>query len=208
MKQKILFIMTVLLGAIGCMAQNIQLPAPSKTGGKTMMEALWARESGTEFSDRMLSRQDLANLLFAAIGVNRRNGKLTTPTAGNKQEIRVFVFTAEGVSEYLNAENSLKPVADGDRRNLIAGRQKWVMDAPVVLLIVSDGTKFGRVDERARSVMAMDAGIVSQNINIFCAAAGLVTRPRGSMDAKALKILLKLDDNQLPMLNNPVGYRK
>ena len=120
----------------------------------------------------------------------------------------MFVFTAEGVSEYLNAENSLKPVANGDRRNLIAGRQKWVMDAPVVLLIVSDGTKFGRVDERARSVMAMDAGIVSQNINIFCAAAGLVTRPRGSMDAKALKILLKLDDNQLPMLNNPVGYRK
>ena len=57
----------------------------------------------------MLSDQDLSNLLFAAIGVNRpADGKLTSPTARNFQEIRVFVFTSKGVSEYLNKENALK----------------------------------------------------------------------------------------------------
>ena len=140
--------------------------------------------------------------------MNRENGKLTSPTASNKQENRLFGFTAEGVCEYLNAENSLKAVATGDHRGLIASRQDWVKTAPVVLLIVADGQKFGRNDERSKTMMAVDAGIVSENINLFCAGTGLVTRPRASMDTEAIRSLLGLDDSQLPLLNNPVGYGK
>lgn len=208
MKKMILSVMVVLLCAAGCMAQNVQLPAPQKTGGKTIVETLWTRESGTEFSDKMLSLQDLSNLLFAAIGVNRENGKLTSPTASNKQEIRVFVFTAEGVSEYLNKENSLKLVTTGDHRKLIADRQDWVMGAPQILLIVADGTRAGSTNERTKTMMAIDAGIVSENINLFCAGMGLVTRPRATMDAEGIKALLGLDETQTPLLNNPVGYKK
>ena len=208
MKQILITVMAALLSSSVCMAQNVKLPAPAKTGGKGIVEALWNRQSGTEFSDRMLSQQDLSNLLFAAIGVNRENGKLTSPTASNKQEIRVFVFTAEGVSEYLNVENNLKPVATGDHRGLIAGWQDWVKTAPVVLLVVADGQKFGRTDERSKTMMAVDAGIVSENINLFCAGTGLVTRPRASMDTEAIKSLLGIDDLQLPLLNNPIGYGK
>ena len=208
MKQFFLTLAAVLLAAADCMAQYEQLPAPHKTGGKSVIETLWNRSSGTEFSNKMLSRQDLSNLLFAAIGQNRENGKLTSPTASNKQEIRVFVFTAEGVSEYMNKENSLKTVATGDHRQLIAGRQDWVKTAPVVLLIVTDAVKFGRNDESAKTMMAVDAGIVSENINVFCAGTGLVTRPRASMDRDGLKTLLGLDETQTPLLNNPVGYPK
>ncbi len=53
---------------------------------------------------------------------------------------------------------------------------------------------------------AKDAGIVSQNINIFCAGMGLHTRPRGSMNLVELRSILKLKDSQCPMLNNQVGY--
>lgn len=208
MKHFLFTVMAAMLCTSVSMAQNVQLPAPATMGGKGVVETLWNRQSGTEFSDKMLSQQDLSNLLFAAIGVNRENGKLTSPTASNKQEIRIFVFTAEGVSEYLNVENGLNPVATGDHRDLIAGMQNWVKTAPVVLLIVADGQKFGRTDERAKTMMAVDAGIVSENINIFCAGTGLVTRPRASMDTEAIKSLLGLDDSQLPLLNNPVGYGK
>ena len=208
MKQIILSFAAVLLATASCMAQNVKLPAPQKTGGKSVMETLWNRASGTEFSDKMLSPQDLSNLLFSAIGINRENGKLTSPTASNKQEIRVFVFTAEGVSEYLNQENSLKPVTTGDHRSKIAGRQEWVNNAPVVLLIVADEAKFGSNNERSKTMMVLDAGIVSENINIFCAGTGLVTRPRASMDTPAIKALLNLDETQTPLLNNPVGYPK
>lgn len=191
------------------MAQVQKLPAPAKSGGKNVMEALWSRSSGTEFSDKMLSDQDLSNLLFAAIGVNRpAEGKITSPTARNFQEIRVFVFTAKGVSEYLNKENALKPVVKGDHRGLIASRQDWAKTAPVSLLIVADEKKFGSSDQHAKVTMGTDAGIVSENVNLFCSAMGLVTRPRMTMDTPAIKKLLKLSDSETPLLNNPVGYAK
>ena len=208
MEKLSLIVIATLLGAGMCLAQNRSLPAPEKTGGKSTLETLWNRQSGTEFSECMLSDQDLSNLLFASVGVNRENGKLTSPTASNKQEIRVFVFTAEGVCEYINAENSLRPVARGDHRGLIAGRQDWVKTVPVILLIVADEKKFGGSDERSKLVMGVDAGIVSENINLFCAGTGLVTRPRMSMDTAGIKALLGLDDTQTPLLNNPVGYAK
>jgi nitroreductase len=90
---------------------------------------------------------------------------------------------------------------------LIAGRQEVVATAPVILLLVSDISRFKLPDEAMKlDGAAKDAGIVSQNISIFCAGMGLHTRCRGSMDIEKLKILLKLKDSQHPMLNNPVGY--
>ena len=208
MKFFISSIMATMIFASACTAQDVQLPAPQKAGGKTIIESLWSRQSGNEFSDRKLSDQDLSNLLFAAIGVNREDGRITSPTARNFQEIRVFVFTADGVSEYLNKENKLKHLADGDHRDLVAGQQDWVKGAPVSLVIAADEKKFGSSDERSKLMMAVDAGIASENINIFCAGTGLVTRPRGSMDHDGIKKLLNLDDSITLLMNNPVGYAK
>jgi nitroreductase len=62
-------------------------------------------------------------------------------------------------------------------------------------------------DEAAKlDAAAKDAGIVSQNINLFCAGMGLITRPRGTMDIEKIRNILKLKDSQRPMLNNPVAY--
>jgi len=55
----------------------------------------------------------------------------------------------------------------------------------------------------------MDAGIVSQNISLFCAATGLKIRPRASFPgADKIRELLKLKDSQYILLNHPVGYLK
>jgi len=56
--------------------------------------------------------------------------------------------------------------------------------------------------------MGVSAGIVSENIKLFCAGTGLVTRPRMSMDTQAIKDLLGLDETQPPLINNPVGYAR
>ncbi len=53
---------------------------------------------------------------------------------------------------------------------------------------------------------AIDTGIVSQNISLFCAATGLGTRPRASISKDKIRELLKLKDTQYPLLNHPVGY--
>ncbi|MBP5246548.1 MAG: nitroreductase family protein [Fibrobacter sp.] len=208
MKNRLTFaLMATFFCSTIAMAQVQKLPAPAKSGGKSIIEALWNRSSGTEFSDKMLNDQDLSNLLFAAIGVNRPSeNKLTSPTARNLQEIRLFVFTEKGVFEYLNKENSLKLFAKGDYRALIADRQEWVKSAPVSLLIVADESKFGSSDIRVKVAVGNDAGIVSENVNLFCAGTGLVTRTRMTMDVPAIKKLLNLSESETPLLNNPVGY--
>jgi len=54
----------------------------------------------------------------------------------------------------------------------------------------------------------LDAGIVSQNIALFCAGTGLATVPRAQMDQKALRVALQLKKSQILWLNHPVGYAK
>ena len=192
-------------------AQNngdISLPAPDKSRGTNLMEALWNRQSVRECADRDLSEKDLADLLWAANGVNRADGKRTAPSAMNKQDIEVYAITAKGAYRYDASAHKLVLVSEGDHRSAVAGRQGFVSHFPVSLVLVSDVSKFGQNSEQARFTAAMDAGYVSQNICLFCSATGLVTVPRGSMDKDALKKVLKLGDNELPILNNPVGYRK
>jgi len=61
-------------------AQNlttISLNAPGEERGSNMMEALANRRSTREFSSEKLCLQDLSDLLWAANGVNRPDGRRT-----------------------------------------------------------------------------------------------------------------------------------
>ena len=186
----------------------IVLNPPDLKRGLPVMEAFSLRASSTEFINKKLSLQDLSDLLFAADGINRKEiSKRTAPSAMNAQDIDIYVFFQEGVFLYDAVNLVLNPVVSGDQRALIAGNQTIVATAPVILLLVSDISRFKMPDEAMKlDGAAKDAGIVSQNINIFCAGMGLHTRPRGSMDIEKLRSVLKLKDSQHPMLNNPVGY--
>ncbi len=183
------------------------LPSPDKKRKtKTVMETFADRHSTRSFADRELTPQDLSDLLWAAQGKNRNNGNLTAPTAMNRQEIRLYVFTDKDVSLYDPQTLQLKKVADGDHRDIVASRQEFAKTAPVSLVMVADMEKFGSTEPHAMQMAYVDAGIVCENINLFCSAAGLVTVPRATMDHKAIQQLLGLTEKQFPVLNNPVGY--
>ena len=189
--------------------QRIELNAPSKNKGVNIMEAFANRQSVREYSDKALSMQELSDLLWATIGINRpESGKTTAPTANNKQEISVYVTSAEGTYLYNAKENALIPVVKTDLRPLLAMKQTFVLDAPIALIITADLTKLGGATEGSHRTAAMDAGIVSQNISLFCAGTGLATVCRGWMDANAVKEALKLPETQVVLLNHPIGFAK
>ncbi len=194
-------------------AQDINLPAPDFSQSSTStIEALKTRHSVRSFTNKELTNQQLSNLCWAACGQSRDAQHITAPTAMNKQEIRLFVFTKNGAFEYVAKDNKLVKKADGDQRSLIAGgkqfKQDFVMDCPVSLLMVIDFEKFGSQDSHAQMMGCVDAGIVSENINLYCQSVGLATVPRATHDTEGLKALLGLGDKQLPILNNPVGFEK
>lgn len=193
--------------ANGCMAQEVSLPAPQKDYGCDFGKAVADRHSTRSFdASKQLSEQQLSNLLWAAAGVNRPNGYRTNPTAMNRQEIDVYVFTKDGVCLYLPSDNSLRKVAEGDHRQLVAAQQAFVTSAPVSLVLVANVDKLGEMNQRNLMMASVDAGIVCENINLFCSANGLATVPRASMDAEGIKKLLNLSETQIPIMNNPVGY--
>lgn len=195
--------------SMSSMAQDIKLPAPNtEKKSTTVVEALKTRHSTREFATTALSNQELSDLCWAACGMSRDDNHRTAPTAMNRQEIRLFAFLKNGVYEYNAKTNTLIKKADGDQRNLIGQRQASINDAPVSLLMVIDYDIFGSTDEHAMYMTCIDAGIVSENINLYCQSVGLVTVPRAMMDTEGIRKLLKLTDKQLPILNNPVGYPK
>lgn len=212
--KKLIAIMALTVSSLAASAQTErQLLQPSKSGGLSIMETLWNRHSDREFSDRMLSDQDMSDLLFAASGVNRiEEGKITSPTALNTQEIDLYVFTKDAVYKYIPDGHKLHKVVDGDHRKIVAGTaqfsQDFVLDAPVCLLIVANPQKFDRLPEMAQMMAIADAGIMSENICMFCAGRGLAVVPRATMDKETIMKLLKLDPRSIPVLNLPVGYPK
>ena len=210
MNIKTLLLASMLMLGGNCLAQKvINLPKPDMQRKTTsVMQAFKERKSTREYDTKMLSDQDLSDLLWATQGKNRENGNLTAPTAMNKQEIRVYVFTEKNVTFYDPKANTLTQVAEGDHRGLIAGFQEFAKAAPVSIVFVGDMDKFGSNNASSLRMVCMDAGIANENLNLFCAAAGLVTVPRASMDQKGIQTLLGLNENQIPLLNNPVGYPK
>ena len=186
----------------------IQLPKPQTDSGKPLMAVLKDRKSSREFSSEKLPPQVLSNMLWAANGINRPNGKRTAPTARNKQEIDVYVAMAEGLYLYDANANTLVPVLAGDIR-AATGKQPFVKDAPVNLVFVADFTKMGDMPADQKDFYAAaDTGYVSQNVYLYCASEGLATVVRGMVDRSACQVAMKLRSDQKIILAQTVGYPK
>ena len=136
---------------------RMELPAPDKTGGQPLMQALSQRHSTkTGYSGAALSAQQLSDLLWATWGVNRKDGRRTAPTAVNKQDVRVYVALENGVWLY-EADNALIKVLDGDWRGQMGG------GSLTLLYAVPQANEWG----------GAHVGSLYQNAGLFCASAGL-----------------------------------
>ncbi len=185
--------------------QTIQLPAPQMEGGKPLMQALKERKSTREFSSEELPLQILSNLLWAANGVNRPDGRRTAPSAHNAQEIEIFIARKNGLYQYHAARHELAMILDKDIRE-VTGKQDFAKEAPAVLVFVADLKKLGHESERFYDIV--DAGFVSQNVYLYCASAGLATVVLGWIDREAIAETLGLNKDQRVILTQPVGYPK
>ncbi|UCG89396.1 MAG: nitroreductase family protein [Gemmatimonadota bacterium] len=213
--------------------ESIKLNPPDLARGHPFMEALSVKASASEWSDRDLSLQDLSDLMWAANGLNRPDeDKTTASSAMNAHDVDIYVFMKDGVFVYDYRNHELDAVVGGDHRSAVMMRRPprpetvpedsgnaVAADAPaaaappaeaaIQIVLISDSDRFrAGTNELKYEWGAIGAGIISQNISLFCAATGLKTRPRASMDKEKIKDLLKLKETQYVFLNHPVGYAK
>jgi SagB-type dehydrogenase family enzyme len=186
--------------------EPVALLPPRLEWGPPLMTALARRHSSRSFSPAPLDLRLVSDLLWAAAGVNRpKTGGRTAPTARNRQDLDVYAVTADGAYVYDAKGHSLAPIAAGDLR-ATAGVQEFVAAAPLNLVYVSDLAKIAGETREDKLVFAgAHAGFASQNVYLFCAAAGLATVVRAWVDKPALAAALRLRPDQLVVLAQTVG---
>lgn len=186
---------------------EIALPEPAlpeMSLGKT----LGLRRSIRQFNVASLSEQALSSLLWSANGVNKitdDNRQLhTAPTASNHQEIDLYLIDANGGYKYNSIKHSLTQLFSGDVRAYV-GQQKFVESAPAIVCIVADYSRMVKHNwQKKKRYSCIDAGYVSQNIYLYCAAAKLSTVACGLINRKLIAKILGLTNCDV-ILCHPIG---
>lgn len=191
-------VLTLCLGLVLLMAapalaaeKGITLVDPQTEGGMPLMDALKARKSDRAFGTAAVSEQDLSNILWAAWGVNRNDGRRTVPTAMNNQDMDLFVAMENGVWRYNAGGHTLEQVLAQDVRAKLGG-------APLTLLYAGPAK-----DSNA----PMHAGSMYQNVGLYCASAGLANVVK-TTGADALNGVLPLPKGYKVFVIHSIGHTK
>ena len=188
---------------------TIKLLTPDTIGGMPLMQALQHRKTDREFNKKNLSLKHLSEVLWAANGLNRPDGKRTVPSAMALYPLQTYAVMANGIYLYNPVLNQLEPVVKGDYRE-ITGLQSFVNDAPLNLLYIADFKKYDgtkKVPEEDRvSKASLDAGHCSENVYLYCASEGMKTVVRAGAQDDELYKVLKLNSKFKFILAQTVGY--
>jgi len=172
------------------------------------MAVLKERKSERAFRGEKLSPQVLSNLMWAAFGINRPDGRRTAPSTLNWQEIAIYATLPDGVYLYDAKAHRLEKIISGDLR-ASTGTQPFAAEAPLNLVYVADYAKMPDTSDADRILYsAADTGFIGQNVYLYCASEGLATVIRAGIDRVALAKALKLGPTQKITLAQSVGYPK
>lgn len=166
---------------------DIKLPEPVITGGMSLMEALKNRHSSTKFTKDEVPLQKISELLWAADGENRPDGKRTAPSALNTQVITIYAALQDGIYKYNPQMHTLEAFSKEDIRPIIGSK------APVILLYVAN------LARQSKYLAAVDCGFIGQNVYLYSAANNLNTVFLYGVNSSALnyKLGLKLGEEVL-----------
>lgn len=195
----------------------ITLPKPSLDGTLSVEAALHMRKSVRSFSTGSLTIAEVSQLLWAAQGINRQNGRRTAPSAGALYPLEIYLVTGTvddlppGVYHYHPHEHALELVTDGDLRPALtqaAVRQSCVENGAIDLVLAGvyerTAMKYG---SRASRYVHIEIGHAAQNICLQAVALDLGTVVVGAFDDERVQRILMMKNNEVPLCIMPVGRR-
>lgn len=189
--------------------ETIRLQQPDTESGDALLKTMKNRKSDRDFTSENLSLKHLSEILWAANGINREDGKRTVPSAMALYPLDTYAVLANGIYIYDPAKHELQPVLEGDYREL-TGRQPFVNGAPLNLMFIANFERYQGdrplPQDKWIHMAALDAGHCTQNVYLYCASEGLKTVVRGgAQDIEFLK-LLNLGENHQFIVAQTIGY--
>ncbi len=193
--------------------EKIKLPAYNECNPVTqtpfqsqVLPILEKRQSQRAFSSQELDQYTLSQILWAAAGINRPDGKRTAGSTRGWKSIDLYAVLNSGIYFYNAGENTLELIAEGNYQKL-AGMQPFVATAPLNLLFVGDTKKMAIEDKVSQHLMfGTDIGLMSQNVYLYAAEKGLATVVRGSVEHAPLAKIMNLPPEKVILMAQTVGY--
>ena len=186
----------------------LELVNPGLSKSFPLMKALNERKTNREITSEPVTGLQLSEILWAANGMNRPDGKRTAPSTQNRQMTDVYVVLESGIYLYNPALHNLTRIAAGDHRNL-TGTQPFVQNAPVNLVFVSDLAKFSSSypPENLDLLMwaGVEAGAQAQNVYLYGASEGLAVVMRGSVNREELGNVMGLPPEKIIVIAQTIG---
>jgi SagB-type dehydrogenase family enzyme len=186
---------------------DIALEKPKESVGVDIMKALQMRKSTKSYMAKEISFGDLSNILWAANGVNREDGKRTAPSSYGQYYIDLYVLSNEGVHLYDPVKHNLRLISNENIKTQIA-MQEYVQESPHIILMVSDSTRFHPLTKNRMAAAYATAGCIAQNIYLTAGAMNLGTCLVISLEADVIRDKLGLNENETPIFIMPLGYPK
>jgi SagB-type dehydrogenase family enzyme len=197
--------------------EKIILPQPRYDSKVSVEKALSNRRSIRSYKDQSITLKELSQLLWAAQGKTEKLGGRTTPSAGAKYPLEVFVVVGkvegleQGIYRYDPEDHSVIGYKRGDlRENLTKAAigQPCIKNAPVDIVITGVYSRtMEKYGERAYRYVHMEVGHACQNIYLQAEALNLGTVVIGSFHDENVAVLLNLKEEK-PLAIMPVGKKK
>lgn len=195
--------------------ENISLPEPEINWYLSLEETLQQRRSIREYTQDKLSKEDIAQLLWAAQWLNNTE-KRTAPSAGATYPMEIFIAIDKaekldpGIYHYNNYENTLEQISKwqvGDKLSMSALGQDPIKDAAANIIITADFERTTSVYwSRWNRYVYMEAGHISQNIYLQAESLDIGTVAIGAFDDEDIQNILWVDEYQ-PVYIMPIGYK-
>jgi nitroreductase len=174
-------------------SDDILLPPPTDT---TMIleETIWRRSSIRNFTEEIVTDEDLSTILWAAYGL-RIDGSRTVPSLYNVYAANLYVIRPEAVYKYDPLNHTLCFYKEGDYRFI------GQYTAPLLIGIVwnknilADG-----------NLAAVQIGMIGQNIQLMSNALNLGSVINGDFPPIYSLKRIGLPDNEVPRIIIPLGH--
>ncbi len=200
--------------------EDVMQLSQAKTQGTFPVEqAINQRRTVRSYMPKMLSLDQLAQLLWSAQGITGNRGvKRAAPSAGALYPMDVYVVAGQGcvaqieagVYHYEPRRHMLSLMVKKDLRDALAKAalsQMWMARAPVNLVISAEYNRVGvKYGERGVRYAMIEAGHIGQNIFLQAEALGLKAGIVGAFDDMKLTEVMNLPRAHEPLLVMPVGY--
>ena len=195
------------------MLRTIELLQPQKDLPFPLMKALDKRETKRKWENKLLTLQEISDLCWVACGetkpaTKRTKNKRTVPSGCNSQIISLYVALDSGVYKYLEPDHCLEQITDSDVRSTLS-TQKMMKSAPFGLIYVADFSKTIGITKanhyQKMFAAGTEAGLMGQNIYLYCAAANLNTVLIALVNREKLHKNMKLKESESVIYTQIIG---